>query len=57
MMTLVQAVLLDTNDVAAEAVWESSLESASESSGRNSDSEIVCWYEKQRRSEQQDHDM
>ena len=39
----VLAVLLDTNDVAAEAVWESSLKIASESSGRSRDSEIVRW--------------
>ena len=43
MMTVVLAVSLGTKDVAAEAVWESSLESASETSGRNWDSEIVCW--------------
>ena len=62
MMTVVLAVSSDTNDVAAWAVWESSLESASESSGRSRDSEIVCWcYERQRISEcrkmQKDHDM
>ena len=61
-MTVVLAVLSDTNEVVAEAVGESSLEGASESSGGSRDSEIVCWYyERQRTSEcrkmQRDHDM
>ena len=40
-MTVAQAVLLSTNDMVAEAVWESSLEGVSESSGRSECSEIV----------------
>ena len=61
MMMVVLDLLLDTNKMAAEAVWESSLEGASESSGGSRDSEIVCWNdEKQRTSEchkmRKDHD-
>ena len=59
---VVLAVLLDTNDAAAEAVCESSLERASESSGRSRDTDIVCWFFERhrtsdRRDMQQDHDM
>ena len=51
-MTVVLAVLSDTKEVVAGAVWESALEGASESSGGSSESEIVCWYyERQRTSE------
>ena len=39
MTTVVQATLLHTNDVAAESAWKSSLESASESSGRSRDAQ------------------
>ena len=52
LMMVVLAVLLDTNDVAAEAgdamdvdvILKRSSKGASESSGRNRDSEFVCWY-------------
>ena len=48
------AVLLDTNDVVAEAgdamdtnaILKSSLDGASKGSGRSEDSEFVCWYER-----------
>ena len=48
--------------MAAEAVRESLLEGATESSGGSRDSEIVCWYcERQGTSDcctvQRDHDM
>ena len=52
LMMLVLAVLLDTNDVVAEAsdamdvdvILKRSSKGASESSGRNRDSAFVCWY-------------
>ena len=51
-MMLVLAVLLDTNDVVAEAsdatdvdvILKRSSKGASESSGRNRDSAFVCWH-------------